>query len=96
MPDTSRQRAQELRARAASESDPGRQRYLRGLARSYEELARQRGEWPEQSPRPLQPALAERATLMAALRDNGYSQRRIAEQLGCSQQTISKTLLGRG
>ena len=47
MSDTFHQRAHELRVRAASEYDPGRQRYLRGLARSYEELARQRGELPE-------------------------------------------------
>jgi hypothetical protein len=44
MPDTFRQRADELRARAANEV-----RYLRGLARSYEELARQRGELPERA-----------------------------------------------
>jgi hypothetical protein len=44
---TFRQHAHELRARAASELDPGRQRYLKGLAGSYEELARQRGELPE-------------------------------------------------
>ena len=43
----------------------------------------------------MAPTLAQHASLMVLLRDNGYSQRRIAEQLGCSQQTISKTLLGR-
>jgi predicted transcriptional regulator len=41
----------------------------------------------------MPPALAARANLMALLRDSGYSQSRIAAQLGCSQQTISKTLL---
>ena len=99
MPESFLQHAQELRAQAATESDPGRYRYLNGLARSYEELARQRGEWserPKRPPRPKLPALVERANLMALLRDSGFSQRRIAEQLGCSQQTISKTLLGRG
>jgi uncharacterized protein (DUF1330 family) len=40
MSDTFRQRAHALRQRAASERDPGRHRYLHGLARSYEELAR--------------------------------------------------------
>ena len=91
MSDTFHQRAHELRVRAASEYDPGRQRYLRGLARSYEELARQRGELPE---RVETPAMAQRADLAAEMRGLGYSQRRIAE-LGCSQQTISKILLGR-
>jgi DNA invertase Pin-like site-specific DNA recombinase len=99
MPDSYRQHADELRARAALERDAGRHRYLKGLARSYEELARQRGEWserPKRPERPMPPALAERAALAALLRDQGYSQNRIAAQLGCSQQTISKTLLGRG
>jgi DNA invertase Pin-like site-specific DNA recombinase len=93
MPDTFRKHADELRARAALERDPSRQRYLRGLARSYEELARQRGEWSERPRRPQLPALAERAALATELRDRGFSQYRIAAQLGCSQQTISKTLL---
>jgi predicted transcriptional regulator len=44
----------------------------------------------------MPPALAARAALVVELRDRGYSQNRIAAQLGCSQQTISKTLLGRG
>jgi predicted transcriptional regulator len=44
----------------------------------------------------MPPALAERAALAAELRERGFSQNRIAAQLGCSQQTISKTLLGRG
>jgi DNA-binding NarL/FixJ family response regulator len=98
MPESFLQHADELRARAASERDPGRHRYLRGLARAYEELARQRGEWseqPERPRRPMPPALAARAALVVELRDRGYSQNRIAAQLGCSQQTISKTLLGR-
>ena len=92
MPDSFHQHAQELRARAAFERDPGRHRYLKGLARSYEELARQRGELPERS---VAPAMAERANLAAALRGHGFSQSHIAEQLGCSQQTISKILLSR-
>jgi hypothetical protein len=94
MPETFQRHAQELRARAADESDLGRRRYLKGLARSYEELGRQRGE-PERPKRPMPPALAERAALAIELRDRGFSQNRIAAQLGCSQQTISKTLLGR-
>ena len=83
MSDTFRQHAHELRAPAASEHDPGRRRYLRGLARAYEELARQRGEVPERS---VPPAMAQRADLAAELRCRGYSQSRIAEQLGVSQQ----------
>jgi DNA-binding NarL/FixJ family response regulator len=92
---TYRQRADNLRARAATERDPGRYRYLRGLARSYEELAHQHGEPepPKRPERPTSPALAARAALVIELRDQGYSQNRIAAQLGCSQQTISKTLL---
>jgi DNA-binding MarR family transcriptional regulator len=95
MSETFRQRADGLRARAALERDPGRQRYLRGLARSYEELARQHDE-PEPSKRSKPPSAStrmERANLMALLRDEGHSQRRIAERLGVSQQTVSKTLL---
>jgi hypothetical protein len=83
--------APESGPRAASESDPGRQRYLGGLARSYEELARQRGELPEQSE---PPAMAQRADLAAALRGLGFSQRHIAERLGCSQQLVSRILQG--
>ena len=89
MSDTFRQRAHALRQRAASERDLGRHRYLHGLARSYEELARQRGELPE---RPELPAMAERANLVAPLRDSGYSQRRIAERLGVCQQHVSRIL----
>ena len=70
MSDTFHQRAHELRVRAASEYDPSRQRYQRGLARSYEELARQRGELPE---RVETPAMAQRADLAAELRVLGYS-----------------------
>ena len=91
MPDTLRQRADELRARAATEHDPGRQRYLRGLARSYEELARQRG---EVSARSVPPALAERANLAALLRGRGFSQRHISERLGVWQQLVSWILQG--
>jgi DNA-binding NarL/FixJ family response regulator len=59
------------------------------------ELARQRGEPepPKRPERPQPPALAARAALAVELRHQGYSQYKIAEQLGCSQQTISKTLL---
>jgi hypothetical protein len=91
--DTARQRAHALRQRAASERDPGRHRYLHGLARSYEELARQRGEFPE---RPELPAMAERANLAAALRGLGYTQRQIAERLGCSQALVYEILQGLG
>jgi DNA-binding NarL/FixJ family response regulator len=93
-----RQHADELRARAALERDASRHRYLKGLARSYEELARRHGEPepPKRPARPQPPALVERAALAVELRDRGFSQYQIAARLGCSQQTISKTLLGRG
>jgi hypothetical protein len=92
---TYRQRADNLRARAATERDPGRYRYLNGLASSYMELARQRGEWSERpKKRPVPPAVVERADLAAALRGLGYSQRRIAESIGCSQQLVSRILMG--
>jgi hypothetical protein len=95
MPESFYQHADELRTRAALETDAGRRRYLCGLARSYAEMARLRGE-PEPLKRPERPtslATAERANLVALLRGSGYSQYRIAAQLGCSQQTISKVLL---
>jgi hypothetical protein len=95
MPDTYRQHADELRARAASEYDPGRVRYLRGLASSYMELARQRGEWSKWPKKQrVPPAVIECAGLAAALRGLGYSQRRIAEMLGISQQLVSRILMG--
>jgi hypothetical protein len=89
MPDTHRLHAQELRARAALEHDPARQRYLKGLARSYEELARQRGELPEQ---PEPPAMAHRAGLVALLRARGFTEAHIAGRLGCSEQLVSQLM----
>jgi hypothetical protein len=80
---THRQHADELRARAASARDPGRQKYLKGLAASYEELARQR--------EPQPPAVAERAA-RPCLRNRGYSQKHIAERLGCTPQRIGQLL----
>jgi hypothetical protein len=101
MPDTYRKRALELRARAANECGPAR-KYFRGLASSYEMLARERGEWPERPQRPKRPKrlsepsalMAERARLTARLRDSGYSQRRIAKELGVCQQLVSRILQG--
>jgi hypothetical protein len=88
--------ADELRAQAALERDPVRRRYWRGLARSYEEMGRLRGEpeRPKRPPRPIPPAIAERANLAASLRNLGYSQSHIAKQLGVSAQLISQILLG--
>ena len=81
---TYREHARELLQRAATERDRGRQRYLRGLARSYEQLARQHESEP--------PATADRSKLVALLRGRGYSQKHIAERLGVSQQFISQFL----
>jgi hypothetical protein len=84
-----REHARELLQRAALERDSGRQRYLTGLARSYEELARQRGEVPEL---PEPPATAHRADLAAALRAMGYTQAHIGERLGLSPQRVGQIL----
>jgi DNA-binding NarL/FixJ family response regulator len=100
MPDTYRQRALELRARAANKYGPAR-KYFRGLAQCYEDLARQRGEWPERPPRPERPKqpkrpelpdLAERREFVVLLRSEGHTQRAIARRLGVSQQLINKIL----
>ena len=53
IPDTFHPRADELRARAANERGLARQKYLRGLASSCEELSRQHGERPSSPSRPL-------------------------------------------
>jgi len=71
----SRQHAHELRARAAGESDPGRQRYLKGLARAYDELARQRGELEPPEP-PATMGRAERRSAAVELRGRNYRSRR--------------------
>jgi hypothetical protein len=82
MPDTYRKRAQALLHRAAQERNPGRARYLGGLARSYEELARQHGE----------PELTAMADRVVALQAQGLSQNRIGEMLGVTQQRVSQVL----
>jgi DNA-binding NarL/FixJ family response regulator len=96
MPDTFRQHARALRQRAANECDPAR-RYLKGLAASWEELARQWGEWVERAKRPKRPDLAERRKFVVLLRGEGHTQRQIANRLGVSQQLVNKILhAGRG
>jgi hypothetical protein len=61
MPDqhTYRDHARALLQQAANERDHGRQKYLRGLASSYEALAHQHGE-PEPPARQAWRRLAER------------------------------------
>jgi hypothetical protein len=84
-PSTYRQHADELRAQAALEQDRGRrQRYLLGLARSYDELARQH--------EPERPATAQRAGLVALLRRRGFTEAHIADRLGCTPQRISQLM----
>jgi DNA invertase Pin-like site-specific DNA recombinase len=96
MPETFLQRADALRARARQEHDHGRVRYLRGLASAYQALAESHGEPapPVRPPRAKPPERIERAALAVELRDQGLSQRAIAERIGCSKQLISKIRLG--
>jgi hypothetical protein len=96
MSDTFSDRAHALRQRARQEHDRGRQRYLIGLAAAYDGLAHRQGEPapPARPPRPQPPEIPERAKRAAALRDQGLSQRQVAQAMNCSQQLISKILLG--
>ena len=84
MPDTYRQHARDLLHQAANAHDPRRQKYLAGLASSYEALARQHGE--------PKPARADRADRLVALQAQGLSQAAIAKEFGVSPQRISEIL----
>jgi hypothetical protein len=81
---TYREHARDLLQRAATERDRGRQRYLRGLARSYEQLALQH--------EPERPAMAQQAGLVALLRRRGFTEAHIAGRLGCSPQLVSQLM----
>jgi hypothetical protein len=87
-PSTYSEHARELLQRAATERDRGRQRYLRGLARSYEALAERQGE----SEPPEAPAVPERASLVALLRCRGFTEAHIARRLECSTQQVSQLM----
>jgi hypothetical protein len=65
---TYREHARELRARATLERDPGRQKYLAGLASSYEALAHRHGE-------PERPVIVARACSLFSFRYIQFVQR---------------------
>jgi hypothetical protein len=71
---TFRLHARMLLRQAANERDPRRQRYLAGLASSYEALAERQDEpKPPEQPKPPAMAPADRAAVLAtALRRRGY------------------------
>jgi hypothetical protein len=85
-----RDHARMLLQQAAKERDHGRQKYLTGLAASYEALASRHGE-PEVT---AVMAPAERRSAAVELRGQGLSQPKIAKLLGVCQQSVSRMLQG--